>query len=98
VGLDFALANSLEPEKIVGACNFNGEIVYFIKWKRHTTISYISSEDAANLYTDAIIKFHEQYNWQVVDTYKSHLEHGGNAKRSKNPTKGFKKQRANYQK
>lgn len=98
VGLDFALANSLEPEEIVGACNFNGEIVYFIKWKRQAAVSYISSEDAANLYTDAIIKFHEKHNWQIFHNTKPRLEHGGNTKRSRNLGKGLKNQRANYRK
>ncbi|XP_022174053.1 uncharacterized protein LOC111036359 [Myzus persicae] len=92
VGLDFALANSLEPEEIVGACNFNGEIVYFIKWKRQVAVSYISSAHAANLYSEAIIQFHEKYNWQIID--KPHRQHGGNAMCPVEPAKRFKNQRA----
>jgi len=87
----------LEPEEIVGVCNFNGEIVYFIKWKRQAVVSYISSEHAANLYTEAIIQFHEKYNWQIVDTAKPHLQHGGNAMRPVKPPKKFKNQRAYLQ-
>ncbi|XP_060858119.1 uncharacterized protein LOC132935544 [Metopolophium dirhodum] len=94
VGLDFALANALEPEEIVGACNFNGEIVYFFKWKRQVAVSYITSEHAANLYSEAIIKFHEKYNWKIVDTATSQQQHGGNAVRPVKPTKGFKNQLA----
>jgi len=88
----------LEPEEIVGASNFNGEIVYFFKWKRQVAVSYISSEHAAILYPEAIIKFHETYNWQIVDTATSQQQHGGNAVRPVKPTKGFKKQCAHLKK
>ncbi|XP_026820040.1 uncharacterized protein LOC113558723 isoform X1 [Rhopalosiphum maidis] len=83
VGLDFALAKALEPEEIIGACNFNGEIVYFMKWKRQVEISYISSEHASKLYTEATIKFHEKYNniSQTVATDVSHLQKEGSVAR-----------------
>lgn len=80
----------MEPEEIVGACNFNGEIVYFFKWKCQVAVSYISSEHAASLYPEAIIKFHEKYNWQIVDKATSQWQHRGNAVRPVNLTQGFK--------
>jgi len=70
VGLDFALANSLEPEEIVGACKFNGEVLYFFKWKHHAALSYISSSDAGNLYSNAILKFHEKNSWPIIKKNK----------------------------
>jgi len=81
----------LEPEEIVGACNFSGEIVYFFKWKRQVAVSYITSKDAANLYSEALIKFHEKYNWQIVNTATSQQQHGGNAVRSVKPTQSLRK-------
>lgn len=76
----------------MGVCNFNGEIVYFFKWKHQVAISYISSDHAANLYTEAIIKFHENYNWQIVDTATSQQQRGV-AVRPVKPKQGFKNQR-----
>jgi len=76
----------------VGASNFNGEIVYFFKWKCQVTISYISSAHAANLYPETIIKFHEKYNWQIVDTATSQQQHRGNAVRPVKRTQTFKNQ------
>ncbi|KAF0747986.1 Chromobox 1 [Aphis craccivora] len=97
VGLDFALAKALEPEEIIGACNFNGEIVYFMKWKREDEISYISSEHASNLYTEATIKFHEKYNniSQIVTTGVLPQQHDGSVAcrrvgRPTNASKGLK--------
>lgn len=69
VGINFAISKSLVPEEIVGACKFNGEIMYFIKWKHQVGISYISSEHASKLYSEALIKFHEKYNtsWERLE-------------------------------
>ncbi|XP_025203300.1 uncharacterized protein LOC112600319 [Melanaphis sacchari] len=98
VGLDFALAKALVPKEIIGACNFNGEIVYFIKWKHQDEISYISSEHASNLYPEVTIKFHEKYNniSQAVTTGRSLQQHDGRTAhrrvgRPKNTSQGLKR-------